>query len=135
MKTRKPPVSKRTPLFLSNFFMIPLFPQILKTRSPLILGGRHYVLVFLCKHLSISFYRSIYLSVYLSVCLSVCLSVYLSNISKDIFSDVKLTNIIKIKPNQIVQFMFPNISKDFLPGSASTCALCSKFLKINYLIF
>ena len=43
------PLSKRThpplstnPLFLSNFFMTPLFVQISKTRSPLILGGGNY---------------------------------------------------------------------------------------------
>ena len=41
-----PPLSKRTPpfqltpIFLSNFFMTPLFAQILKTRYPLTLGGR-----------------------------------------------------------------------------------------------
>ena len=29
-----------TPIFLSNFFMTPLFAQILKTRYPLTLGGR-----------------------------------------------------------------------------------------------
>ena len=29
-----PPLSKRTPLFLSSFFMTPLFVQILKTRNP-----------------------------------------------------------------------------------------------------
>ena len=40
-----PPLSKRIPsllnssLFLSNFFMTPLFVQILKTSDPLILGG------------------------------------------------------------------------------------------------
>ena len=42
-----PPLSKRTPLstnplFLSNFFMTPLFVQVLKVRTPLILGGGNY---------------------------------------------------------------------------------------------
>ena len=42
------PLSKGTPLstnslFLSNFFMIPLFVQVLKIRTPLILGGGNYV--------------------------------------------------------------------------------------------
>ena len=35
----KEPPFQLTPLFLSNFFMTPLFFQILKTRNPPILGG------------------------------------------------------------------------------------------------
>ena len=36
-----PPLSKRTPLFLSNFFMTPLFAQISETRPPplILVGG------------------------------------------------------------------------------------------------
>ena len=34
MKQFGPPPLQLTPLFLSNFFMIPLFVQILKTRTP-----------------------------------------------------------------------------------------------------
>ena len=59
-----PPSSKRilplstNPLFLSNFFMTPLFVQILKTRNPpLILGGRK--LCILCFHFEISIFFNI----------------------------------------------------------------------------
>ena len=45
IKQFEKPLSKRTlisanPLFLSNFFVTPLFVQILHIRNPLILGGR-----------------------------------------------------------------------------------------------
>ena len=61
-----PPLSKRTPppllstnpLFLSNFFMIPLFVQISKTRTlpPNFRGGGNYVHIYLPYAIEIKIY-------------------------------------------------------------------------------
>ena len=43
--SKRPPPPSTNPLLLSNFLLTLLFVQILKIRTPLILGGRK-----LCKH-------------------------------------------------------------------------------------
>ena len=46
---KEPPLFQLTPRFLRNFFMTPLFVQILKTRTPLILGGEETMIAKYCE--------------------------------------------------------------------------------------
>ena len=56
---------------------------------------------------------------YIYIYIYICIYIYILYMTETNFrSDIKISKMFPTKPNQMVPFLFPNLSNSFLPGSS-----------------